>query len=781
MSRYAEAPDMGAPEHEWRPASREPALSGWGQPRLSGFSLAPSSSPAGSSTEKVDWLRAWRVLHKHWRLSATFAASVMLTVGLVTAFTKPVYAPSARVEIDPPGAELFSLEDRGGSQAGADYIETQARNMQSDELLVSIIRQLQLDHVPEFTQKDLITRSLGTIFSLVEKVPVWLWGERNGGARPSSNTDLLVLSPSEARALRVMQQRLAIDRDSASRLVTVSFSSHDPVLSATITNTVVRSFIDRTYQTRHETIMQSTEWLARELDDIRTKMEESNRALADFQRASGIADVDQYRSTFTDQLEELSKERTQALSDRIQMESFLSRVRSGDFETLPQVQNNQVVQLLTQKLGEARADLSQTLAIYGKNHPNTRRTQNEVVELESQIALQRKAIVGQMETSYAAALAREHLIDGQLRATSREVGQVAQYTELKKEAQSNADLYNALYSRVKEAGIAAASKSINIRIVDQARVLDTPTSPQPLINLGLGFCAAIIGGILLALIREAFDHKIRTIQDVRQSIGVSAVSVLPLAEGRDRPMLGSSRSVHGTADQGHLFDGPTNYLLDQPGSEQSEAFRGIHTSVLLSQPGHSPRVLLIASSLPGEGKTTVAINLAVSLVHQGTTCILDADLRRPSVGRAFAVAPPHGLSDYLARSEPLASILTPAPQIEGLTIITAGEAMTDPGELSNLVNLRLLIRDLRAMYDFVVIDSPPILPYSDGRALAPFADGVVFVSRAGVVTREEMARSMELLLEVNSAPILEVVLNGASTRDSSYGYHYRYDYHSPLS
>ena len=775
MNRFSESPDFDTAENDWRSASRGPVLSGKRQARLSGSTIATPPGARDSSADSVDWLRAWRILEKHWRLSAVFAVSVMIAVVLTTVLTKPTYAPVARVEIDPPGDELFSLENRDRSDAGADYLETQARNMRSDELLVSVIRQLQLDRLSEFTQRSFVTRSIGAIFSGMEKVPVWLWGEKGQELSASSSGGLLVLSPSEASTLRAMQQQLTVDRDTASRLVTVSFSSHDPVLSAAVTNTLVRSFIDRSYQTRHDAIIQSTEWLARQLDDIRAKMEASNRALAAFQGASGIADVDQYRSTFTEQVAELSREKTQALSDRIQMESFLSRARRGNLETLPQVQNNQVVQVLTQRLGEVHAELSQTLAIYGKNHPNTKKLQNEAEELESQIKLQRNAIIGEMETSYAAALSREALINTELRATSKEVSQMAQYTALKKEAQSNADLYNALYSRVKEAGIAAASKSINIRVVDQARVLDTPTRPQPLINLGLGLCAALIGGALMALIREAFDHKVHTIQDVRQSIGVSAVSILPLAEANGHSMLSSLSSVLGSGHQSRLLDGPTNFLLDEPGSEQSEALRGIHTTVMLSKPGRPPRVLLVVSSLPGEGKTTVAINLAVALAHQGRTCILDADLRRPSVGRAFNVTSLNGLGDYLAQSVSVESILTPAPNIEGLTVITAGKTVTNPGKLTNLDNMRVLIHNLREMYDFVIIDSPPILPYSDGRALAPFVDGVVFVGRAGVVTREEMARSMELLQEVNSAPVLEVVLNGTSTHDKSYGYYYSND------
>jgi polysaccharide biosynthesis transport protein len=743
------------------------------QPRyLPGPSPLPPPGRGEWATDKTDWLRAWAVLEKRWRLSTLFAVSVVTAVLLVTLLTKPVYAPKSRVEIDPPGAELFSLEGRGGSEGGADYLETQARNMQSDELLVSVMRQLQLDQVPEFKNKGFITRSIGAALSMIESVPVWLWG---GGTRdqPSvPDSALLVLNSGEASTLREMQRQLSVERDTASRLVTISFASHDPVLSATVTNAVVRSFIDRTYQTRHKAIMESTEWLARQLDDIRTRMEQSNRALADFQRASGIADIDQNRSTFTEQMAELSRQRIQAQAERIQIESYLGRAR-GNFETLPQIQSNQVVQLLTQKLGETRAELAQSLAVYGKNHPNAKRLQNQVEELEAQIQLQRNAIVGQMETSYTAALSREQMIDSQLRGTARELGQLAQYTALKKEAQANTDLYNGLYSRVKEAGIAAASKSINIRVVDQARVLDTPTRPQPLINLGIGASVALIIGVLVAFVREALDNKIHTIEDVRQSVGIRAVSMVPIAEGNDHSMLGSFVSVFGTNPKSRYLDGPANFLMDEPASEQSEAFRGIHTAVMLSQPERPPRVLLVVSSLAGEGKTTVAINLAVALAQQGRTCILDADLRRPSIARALHTKQTVGLGDYLADPVPLESVLTPVPDLMTLTVVAAGRTLSDPGRLINSENMRLLVRNLRRLYDFVVIDSPPLLSYADGRALAPFVDGVVFVGRAGATTREAMARSMELLREVHSAPVLEVVLNGASTESQSYAYGYR--------
>lgn len=733
----------------------------------------------GSGTSRIDWLQASAAVKKYWRTSALFASSVMLTVLLVTLFTKPEYEPSVKLEVDPPGAELFSMEGRGGSDSNSDYLETQARNLQSDQLLITVIRQLRLDQAPEFTERGLISRGISAVISGTNNVSSRLWATKSTGTT-TGTADSETLTPGEASALAVLQNRTTVKRDTASRLITVSFAGPNPILSATVANGIVRCFIDRTYQTRHNAIMQSTEWLSRQLDDIRAKMVDSNRALTAFQGASGITDVDQNRSTFTEEMAELSRQKTQAQAERIQIESYLRRANGADAASLPQIQNNQVVTLLTQRLGEARSELSQMLAFYGKNHPNTKKIQNQVEELESQIQLQRHAILSQMETSHAAALAREQMIDNQLRGTSRELGEMARYTALKKEAEANAELYNALYARVKEAGITAASKSINMRIVDEARVLGSPTRPRPLLNLGLGLFVSLLGGALLIFVRQAMDTRVHTLEDIRQSIGISAVSMVPIAGSNGHAsLLGSLTSLFGGTPKEKLLEGPANFILDQPGSEQSEAIRAIQTSVMFSQPGHPPRVLLVASSVPGEGKTTVAINLAVALAQHGTTCLLDADFRRPSIARSFHITPKAGLGESLSDSLPLDSVLTPAPGLTKLSILAAGKPLPDPWRFINSENMKALVRDLRNRFDFVVIDSTPILPYADGRAIATLVDGLIFVGRAGIVTRQAMARSMELLQQVHSAPILEVVLNGAHVRSEPYGYHYKYDYSPP--
>jgi polysaccharide biosynthesis transport protein len=706
----------------------------------------PLREPSG------EWQRARHILLRHWRLSALFAGAVVVAVVLVTLLTKPVYEATASLEVDPPGAEVFSLESRSPGGSDVEYIGTQARNLESDALAIAVIRQMHLDQNPEFTRRGLFTRMLGVFAS-----------SKKRNSQPE--TKLLTLTPEESAALAYFQSQLSITRDSTSRLLSVSFASHDPELAAEVTNTLAATFIDRMYQTRHAAIMQSTEWLSKQLDDIRAKTDESNRALVDFQRTSGIADLERDRSTVSEEMTELSRQKTLASADRMQFESFLQKAKRDNIDTLPQVQTSPVVQQLSQKLAEARAELSQASAVYGTSHPTVKKLQNGVDELEAQLRLQRNLIVSQMEMSYSAALGRERLVDAEMKGATKKLGLVAEYNNLKKQSQTNTELYDALYGRVKEAGIAAASKSSNIRVVEEARVLDSPTRPKPLKNFGFGLLAAIVGGLMLAFGYEAIDTRIHDIEDIRQYTGISAVAVLPI----------SGAQGNGVRRLGSLRDRPARFLAEDPQSEQSEAMRSMHTTLVLSNPNRPPQMVLVTSSLPGEGKSTVAINLATMLARQGRTCLLDADLRRPAVAQAFNLVSDVGVREHLTGAVPVESILFAVEEVRNLAIIPAGSAVHDsevPFE-----RMRELLRALRARFDFVVVDSPPILAYADGRALAPFVDGIVFVSRANMVTREALTRSLELLDEVHSAPVIEIVLNGASAKSQTYGYSSYRSYH----
>lgn len=701
-------------------------------------------APSAAQEFTFDWAHMVEVLLRHWRWSALFAAVVVLTATAITFLMKPVYEPTATLEIDPPGAELFSLQGTGPSYNEAEYLQTQAQNLQSEQLALSVIRELHLDQNPEFAGR----------------------GEPDDTKQVKDIPGVPTITAPERRALFSFGQSLTVRRDTGSRIVNVSFASNNAETAALVTNTLVNRFIDSTYQSKHDAIMKSTQWLSRQLDDIKQRMEESNRALVDYQKASGIAPIDTGQSTLSEQMAELSRQYTQAQADRIQMQAMLGRLNSKD-ASLPQVASDPVIQDITRKLADARADLAQQSVIYGKNHPNVKKLQSQIDEMQQQLITQRNAIVSNLKNSYSAAQMREGLVHAQMKGTTEQLTSMAKYNALKKEAEANEQLYNNLFAKIKEAGITAESKSSNIRLVDPARVLHMPTKPNRLLNIAVGLLAGLLGGIVLAFVRESFDVKLHTPEDVRKCTGISTVSVMPLMESATARRFGLlKREVRGA---------PQLFLLDRPHSPEAEAVRNLQTSIRFARQGHPPQVLLVASAFPGEGKTTVAINLAFSLAHQGTVCLVDADLRRAGIASVFGITIQRGLIDVLKGEAQLEEALVAVAERPNLCVLPAGGSPSEPGEMILSDVMMDTITRLRQSFEFVIIDSPPLLAYADGRALSPLVDGIILVGRSGSTTRDALLRSMEMIENVHGAPIMDIVLNATDYKSMNYRY-YGYSY-----
>lgn len=711
--------------------------------------------PARNAASETDWHRTIIVLRKNWKLSALFFLAVLIATAVVTLVMKPVYEPEAKIELEPPGRETFSLQSGGDGSADADYLETQAQKLQSDELAVRVIRTLHLDRNPEFAGK---------------------FADHFQVSEVTANNSAPSLTEAENAALRSFRQKLTVRRDTSSRLVFLKFASHDPVLAASAVNTLISQYVESSYETRHEAIAESSQWLARELDDIRLKMEQANSALQDFQKTNAIADVGDNKSTLGEQMGELDRQLGQAQADHIQAESYLNQARQSGSDSLPQVRDNPVMQSLVQKLGEARTELAQASVIYGANHPNVKKLHNETKELQDQIAGQQKSIVSELRTNATAAAARETLLSRQIQDTTKELNKVAQYNNLKREAQADADLYNNLYAKIKEAAISAASKSSNVRVVDRARILDQPTRPRLLFNLAGAMAVGLIGGIFIAFGKEHLESHVHTVDDIRKITGVSSIAMIPefVSPGVNK----ENRFAAFKPWQLRGSDGRNpaeQFLLSRPYSPEAEAMRALYTSIVLARPDAPPKVILIGSPFSGEGKTTVAINLATALAQRGRTLLVDADLRRPGVAIAFGIATKQGIGDVLSGSAKLESVLIQNQSSPNLFILLAGFSSTSPSELTSSADMRNMIAELRGQFDYIVIDSPPILAFSDARALSPLVDGVILVGRSGTTTRQALNRSIELLTEVHSAPVLDVVLNAASTftfPNYNYGYGY---------
>lgn len=684
-------------------------------------------------------------LHKYWRSSALFAVSVFGATLIATLLTKPVYEPIVTLEIDPPGTQAFALEREGAGSNDAEYLETQSKMLESDELALSVIRKLQLDKDPDFVSPSIFERN----------VVLAAHGDQKGTE----------LSPRENAALITFKTRLKVRRDTASRLIFVSFAAHDPRMAAQIANELVSEFNEDNFRSVHEAIMQSSAWLSKQLDDIRAKVDQSSQALVEFQKETGIADLDTNKNTVADEVSTLDQQLAAARADRIQLASQLARASESSTESLPQSGSNLLMQNLLQKLSEARTELSQAEVDYGKNHPKVKKLLSEINQLQTELDSQKRRILEEVKSSYAATQSREHMLEQEQERTTKRLSEMAEYNSLKKEFQTQSDLYNTLYARVKEAGIAAASNSSNVRLIDHARVLQNPTRPRILFNLSLGILAALSGGVMLAFIRERIETKIHTPQDMLNATGIPSVSVLPVIGHYDASALSASSIFRAKVGESGSI---SKFLLDKPSSLEAEAFRSLYTTVALSQGGKPPQVLLVVSGSSGEGKTTVASNLAIALARRGQTCLVDADLRKGSISTTFGLPETQGLATVLSGSADIADVLRAVPDVPNLSVVPTGTSDYNPAELIAGDSMQAIVKSLRERFEFVIFDSPPLLPYAEGRVLSTMVDGLIFVGRHGATKRAGIARSIEMLSTIHAAPILEIVLNGAEIDSSGY-------------
>jgi len=381
---------------------------------------------------------------------------------------------------------------------------------------------------------------------------------------------------------------------------------------------------------------------------------------------------------------------------------------------------------------------------------------------------EKQKVVEALKTNALAAKSRQQMVGERLDAMRKDLNKLAASSVLKKEAATNSDVYNRLYTSVKEASIAAASKSSNIQIVSKARVLENPTSPNTLLNLAVGMFVGIFGGVVLAFISEGMDRTIHTPEEVKRFTGQSPMSIVPFIDSIEPKRFGLSKPVRALpAPNRNLV-----FVLASPWSPQAEAVRSLKSSILLAKAKQSSLVILIVSSTAGEGKTMLSVNLASVLAQQGETCLLDADIRRPRAASTLGLSMDSGLKDVLEQAVTLERALIKVPHVPGLSLLPPRASVDKVVEITNSPAMEVIIASLRQKFRFIVVDCPPIISYPEGRVLSRLADSVILVGRCGTTTREALTRSVEILADVR-APVLGVVLNGADLNAPEYSY-YKY-------
>lgn len=727
--------------------------------------FGPGSSPLHDQFSLSEY---WIILLKRkWVIISTVA--IVVTLAAVSTLREtPVYQAEGHIAINRESAEILGFKDIGSqSSEWEDYtvtLDTQLKVLQSSTLAWEVIRSLELEKHPEFA-------GIGKVSSQTPGMPEESDADRN------------------AALIAAFKGRLAVALVPNTRVVAISFKSSDRQLAAKVVNTLANHFIDQNYKTKYESTMRASDWLSKQLSDLQLKVEKSQTALVEYQKQHSILGTDEHNNIITTKLDELNKELTAAEADRMQKEALVRTLQGNSPELAPTVQQSILIQRLREDEGNLQQQYAQALVTFGPEYPKVKELSSRIKQIQATIDAEVKRVGSRIKNEYDASVRRESMLRGALERQKTEANKLnesaIQYSLLKREVDSNRQLYEGLLQKMKEAGITAGLKSSNIRIIDPAEVPMGPISPNIPRTLGVALLGSLIMGIGLAFVLESMDKTMRSSEQVQLASGLPALGIVPVALGaasRRRKLYGHVPS----SQQLNEAEKIETVTFLRPKSQMSEAYRALGTSILLSGNGEPPRLLMVTSALPEEGKTTTSINTAIVLSQQGGKVLLiDADLRRPSVHKAFDVESQIGLGAVLLGKAKIEDVTLPHPEIPNLFIVPAGSSVDNPAEMLGSEKMRDLLVTLRARYDYIVVDTPPVLTITDAVRLSPRADAVLLVIRSGQTTKEALCRARDLLHQVN-ANLLGVVVNAVNLDSPEYYSYYskygnRYYYEETVS
>jgi succinoglycan biosynthesis transport protein ExoP len=705
----------------------------------------------------------WHVLRKHWWIIAACVATIFSVVAIASLRMPKIYEAGGTIAINKPDNSLnfqntatFSLDYYDPSE-----LETEVKILQSDVLALEVIRSLNLDQRPEYG------------------------GQNSNSPSADLAPDPLQSDPGKAASLLGgFKGSLRVSLSQNSRIIEVHYRSTEPDTAANVVNALMQTYIQDNRRTRFESTMAASDWLQKQLVDLQMKVETSQEKLVRYQKEHEILGMDEKQNITTQKLDELNKSLTAAESERMDKESFYHLVESGDPDAIASSAGSldtgngvQAASALLDSLRGKQADLKIQVADlntqFGPSYPKLAQLNNQLKEIDSQIEAEMRKIASKVRGQYVTALGRENMLHDALEKQKQEANKLnesaIEYNMLKRDADTNRALYEGILEKLKEASVSAGLKSNNFRIVDSARPPSYPIEPNIPRNLGFALMLGLTTGVGLAFLKEGLDNTIRTTEQAHVISGLPSLGMIPLGSKSAREGPNAKRLVIASSKE-------AVELVTQvrPQSQMAESYRALRTSLLLSNLGAPPKVIMVTSALPQEGKTTTSINTAVVLAQKGVRVLLiDADLRRPSIHKTLGMGPRSGLSNVLTGSTTIDQAITRTSILPNLFILPAGTPPPNPAELLASSNMRDILEQVRKDYDHIVVDTPPSLSVTDAVVLSQRADAVVLVIRSGQTTKQSLRRARDLLAQVN-AKVVGVLLNAVDLSSPDYYYYYEY-------
>src|SRR6266404_3386307 len=754
----------------------------------------------------------------HWRAIRKRPWPVLVVAALITALStvyvarKPdVYEAKSQVQVDLENNPMYAGKSVPMIYSPVNdpaYFNTQLQILTSPGLLRRVVKTLDLEHNQAFLRPQSL-RQPSTWKTILQ-----MWGvsgpeKKDPSTQPkelpltstvaaaTSNDDL-----AEAKRLApyvgALQGGLKVEpvRESRAgyyketRLIDIVFQHGDAEVSAKITNAVADTFVRANLEKKNETNTSTGEFLSKRVAELQQQIRADEEKLVSYAKNNQILSLDASQNTVVERLAGLNKQLLEAENDRKMAEAEYNAAKAPGAATAL-AEGAKSINESESKLADLKQKRDQLLVDATEEAPEVKEVDQQIAELQKHLhesrARNTNTLLTNLETKYRQALAREESLrksfNQQKGETVTQNEAAINYRILEQEIQTNKGLLENLLSRSKENDVVLAGRPNNISIVDYAIVPEAPVGPARLRSVMLAFVLSLALGVGLALFLEYLDDSVHSTDDVERFLRLPALAVIPAMSGSSaRRRLFSPATSLQKRNGSNGSNGGANpeLLLNVTGrSALAESYRQLRTSVLLSTAGRAPKTLLITSSLPGEGKTTTAVNTAISLAQTGANVlIIDADMRRPRLRSIFDLPESEGLSSILSSEMKPQDMLNAIArdQTTGLNVLTSGPIPPNPAELLGSDQMRKLISELGRTFTHIVIDSPPISSFTDGVLIASMVDGVLLVVHGGKSSRSVVRRSRQLLLDVG-AKIFGVVLNNVSAASHDYYYYYQRYYH----
>ncbi|SEB39384.1 capsular exopolysaccharide family [Terriglobus roseus] len=710
-----------------------------------------------------------------------FIVLLLFVLGIVLGgasglFAAREFSSTATVEVNKQQENALGLRDLSGNSSASATIDdlnndllTQQAVIMSDNIAMRVIEKLRLYKYPPY-------------LSLM-----------NGDDAKLGQAPLR-----DDKLLRMFKSRLNVSLVKGTRLIEITYRDPDPVRSSQVANAIVDSYMTDYTQSRFQASTKASSWLATQLADLKNKVAESQTKVEKYQQESGLVGMSMTghpgdaglmtsaNSIPVERLIELNHDLTSAEVSRIAKEavyrttqtqdpdavlgsksSTLAQSLGADTVLSPGNPDVALLQQLRQQQGQLQVQIVAAASKYGERNPILIRLHDQETAQAEQIQTEMGRIRAQAKNDFTMASLATSAIRGRIAAQEQQVQNISAKSDqlllLQQEANSNRNLYQDLYTKLQEATVAAGINASKVTPVDPGRVPVQPSSLRELTRLEMGGALGLICGLLSACLWDYSDESISTPAQIAEVTSIRMLGVIPDFPSKRKPLpTNGARMSIGAATS------PNAWLVHAPQSHISEAYRGLRTALLVSKRDTTATVVAVLSGAPQEGKSSTCFNTASAFAIQGNRVLyVDADMRRPFEGRIVDWPERKGLSDYLSGSVPLTEAIHRSADVDSLSILPAGAIPKNPAELIGSLRFRQMLDQLRKQYDYVFLDSPPLLLVADGQMLSLYADGYLLVLRAGKTTKSALRSSLSVLENSRARP-LGVVLNGMNTRVVGY-------------